>query len=540
MKLSSRLILIVAAVVLGLSAVSGFAVYKIRETMLEERKAGMSILLQLAARQVGRYQEMEKSGKLSRDEAQRAALEAMRGLSKGDNYVFVRGGENFTTMLAHPDSRFEGKVSDGGFLPGGKKKVLTGYLETVEKQEVGFLFNTSKRPGGEVDLPKVNGVTKVPGWNWLIGTGVFLEDIDASFRLYVIEFAAFGVLLVFTVIGLAVALVKGIYRGVGGEPAYVAEVARAIAQGNLGHTLRTPAPAGSLLATVDEMRQNLGTMVHQIKDGADTLAAACASLSGLMGQINGVAQNSSSSTGSAAAAIEEMTVSIGLISETARNTEALSHKSSELAGNGETLVRNLTSEMAEISRQVGDSSARITELVSRTQEIGGITREIAEIADQTNLLALNAAIEAARAGEQGRGFAVVADEVRKLAERTAQATGRISGMIRNIQTDTAAVVDSMQAVSPQVARGVEIASEAGRSLEAIRNETRVTLENLREVSHSTAEQKGATEDIARSVEQIAQMVDSMAASVNSANERVGALEALSTVLRQSVQRFRVG
>ena len=512
MKLSSRLILIVAAVVLGLSAVSGFAVYKIRETMLEERKAGMSILLQLAARQVGRYQEMEKSGKLSRDEAQRAALEAMRGLSKGDNYVFVRGGENFTTMLAHPDSRFEGKVSDGGFLPGGKKKVLTGYLETLEKQEVGFLFNTSKRPGGEVDLPKVNGVTKVPGWNWLIGTGVFLEDIDASFRLYVIEFAAFGVLLVFTVIGLAVALVKGIYRGVGGEPAYVAEVARAIAQGNLGHTLRTPAPAGSLLATVDEMRQNLGTMVHQIKDGADTLAAACASLSGLMGQINGVAQNSSSSTGSAAAAIEEMTVSIGLISETARNTEALSHKSSELAGNGETLVRNLTSEMAEISRQVGDSSARITELVSRTQEIGGITREIAEIADQTNLL----------------------------AERTAQATGRISGMIRNIQTDTAAVVDSMQAVSPQVARGVEIASEAGRSLEAIRNETGVTLENLREVSHSTAEQKGATEDIARSVEQIAQMVDSMAASVNSANERVGALEALSTVLRQSVQRFRVG
>ena len=113
-------------------------------------------------------------------------------------------------------------------------------------------------------------------------------------------------------------------------------------------------------------------------------------------------------------------------------------------------------------------------------------------------------------------------------------------MIRNIQTDTAAVVDSMQAVSPQVARGVEIASEAGRSLEAIRNETGVTLENLREVSHSTAEQKGATEDIARSVEQIAQMVDSMAASVNSANERVGALEALSTVLRQSVQRFRVG
>ena len=540
MKLSSRLILIVAVVVLGLSAVSGFAVYKIRETMLEERKAGMSILLQLAARQAGRYQEMEKSGKLTRDEAQRAALEALRGLSKGDNYVFVRGGENFTTMLAHPDSRFEGKVSDGGFLPGGQKKVLTGYLEAVETKEVGFLFNTSKRPGGEVDLPKVNGVTKVPGWNWLIGTGVFLEDIDASFRAYVIEFAIFGVFLVLTVIGLAVALAKGIYRGVGGEPAYVAEVARAIAQGNLNHTLRTPAVPGSLLATVEEMRQNLGGMVNQIKDGADTLGAACAALSGLMGQINGVAQNSSSATGSAAAAIEEMTVSIGLISDTARTTEELSRQSSGLASNGESLVRQMTEEMAAISRQVGDSSGRITELVVRTQEIGGITREIAEIADQTNLLALNAAIEAARAGEQGRGFAVVADEVRKLAERTAQATGRITGMIRNIQTDTAAVVDSMHSVAPQVARGVEIAGEAGRALEAIRHESGLTLDNLRDVSHSTAEQKGATEDIARSVEQIAQMVDSMAASVNSANASVAALEQLSAVLRQSVQRFQVG
>ena len=539
MKLSSRLILIVVAVVLGLGAVSGFAVYLIRETMLEERQAGMSILLQLAASQAKRYQEMEKSGKLSRDEAQQLALEALRGLSKGDNYIFVRGGDRFTTMLAHPDRRFEGKVSDGGFLPGGKKKVLEGYVEATEKNEVGFLFNTSKRPGGEVDLPKVNGVTRVPDWNWLIGTGVFLEDIDARFKVYVIEFAAFGVFMVLAVIGLAVALAKGIFQSVGGEPGYVAEVAKAIAQGNLVRAVHTKIPEGSLLETIDGMRENLAAMVNQIQDGARTLSSACTALGGQMDQINGVAHDSSSSTGAAAAAIEEMTVSIGLISETAHSTEGGARKSSDLATSGEGLVKRLASEMGEVSRQVGDSSARITELVARTQEIGGITREIAEIADQTNLLALNAAIEAARAGEQGRGFAVVADEVRKLAERTAQATGRITGMIRNIQTDTAAVVDSMQAVAPQVARGVEIAGEAGHALEAIRSEAGVTLQNLSEVSHSTAEQKGATEDIARSVEQIAQMVDSMAASVNSANESVHSLEQLSGVLRQSVQRFQV-
>ena len=540
MKLSSKLIMIVAAIVIGLGAVSTFSVYKIRETMLEERQAGMSILLQLSARQVARYQEMEKSGKLSREEAQKAALEALRGLSKGDNYIFVRGGDRFTTMLVHPDARFEGKVSDGGFLPGGKKKVLDGYLEGLEKAEVAFMFNTSKRPGGgQVDLPKVNGVTKVPDWNWLIGTGVFLEDIDERFRVYVLEFAAFDALLLLAVIGLAVGLAKGIYRSVGGEPAYVADVARRIAQGDLTQSAQLKAPDGSLLAIIEEMRLNLGTMVAQIKDGATTLSSASLALVEQMQQINTVAEHSSNATGSAAAAIEQMTVSIGQISDTATQTEQLSQKSADLAGSGESLVSRLTTEMGLISRQVGDSSTRITDLVARTQEIGGIAREISEIADQTNLLALNAAIEAARAGEQGRGFAVVADEVRKLAERTGQATDRITGMIRNIQTDTAAVVESMQEVSPQVARGVQIAGEAGQSLVDIRSEAHATLGNLRDVANSTSEQKGATEDIARSVEQIATMVDSMAVSVNSANASVRSLEQLAETLRDSVMRFRV-
>ena len=540
MKLSSKLILIIAAVVLGLGAVSAMAVFKLRSTMIEERQAGMSILLQLAARQVGRYQEMEKAGTLSREDAQKAALEGLRGLNKGDNYIFVRGGDRFTTMMVHPDSRFVGKVSDGGFLPGGKKKVLDGYLESLEKAEVAFLFNSSKRPGGgDAELPKVNAVTKVSDWNWLIGTGVFLEDVDQRFHEYALEFAAFNILLLLAVIALAVTLAKGIYRSVGGEPAYVAEIARNIARGDLTQVSQLKLEEGSLLAIIEEMRVNLSTMVSQIKDGATTLSGACVSLVSQMQQINTVAQNSSSATGSAAAVIEEMTVSIGQISDTATHTERLSQKSSDLAGSGEVLVSRLTTEMELISRQVGDSSTRISDLVARTLEIGGITREISEIADQTNLLALNAAIEAARAGEQGRGFAVVADEVRKLAERTVLATGRITGMIRNIQTDTSAVVDSMQAVTPQVARGVEIAGDAGKSLIAIKGEAGTTLENLRDVANSTAEQKGATEDIARSVEQIANMVDSMAASVDTANQSVRSLEALADVLRDSVMRFKV-
>jgi methyl-accepting chemotaxis protein len=202
-------------------------------------------------------------------------------------------------------------------------------------------------------------------------------------------------------------------------------------------------------------------------------------------------------------------------------------------------VRQATSDLQEVAAQVGDASRRIEELEARSREIGGIANVIAEIADQTNLLALNAAIEAARAGEQGRGFAVVADEVRKLAERTAEATHQITAMIDGIQNDTTAVVASMQAVTPQVAKGVETAHGAAETLRQINAEAGATLENVREVAHSTSEQSIASDNIAANVESIARMTDEMAVSVGAANQTVQSLENLSVQLRESVARFHV-
>jgi methyl-accepting chemotaxis protein/methyl-accepting chemotaxis protein-3 (ribose and galactose sensor receptor) len=391
-----------------------------------------------------------------------------------------------------------------------------------------------------VEVPKISAILRVPDWNWVVGSGVFVDDVDKAFWRYFMQFVLIGAIVFVGVVSLAFWLARGIYRSIGGEPAYAAQVAQSIAGGDLSQTIAVgKGDSTSLLAAMSVMQQNLRSMISGIQRGATTLNGAAESLTGQMTQINNAAQQSADATGATAASIEQMAVSVGHISDNAKESEVKSQRSASLAATGEAHARQVAEELNQVALQVGDASTRIEGLVERTREIGGIANVIKEIADQTNLLALNAAIEAARAGEQGRGFAVVADEVRKLADRTSHATGQITGMIQAIQDDTTAVVGSMHTVTPQVTKGVETANNAAATLREINTEANATLMNFREVANSTSEQSTASDNVAGSVEKIAQMIEEMANSVNSANQNVLTLEHLAEELRDSVSRFRV-
>ena len=538
MKLSRRLGLIVACAILGLVLVAGFALKTLRDTMLEDRRQEIQSVLGLATKQVAYFQSLEQSGKLNHEEAQARAVEALSSLRDGKKkYLWAR--TSGALGLVHPNPDVIGKVDWGATLANGKSN-FQHYLDTLTTTDFAYFDDMVKRPGSDAPVPKINGVTKVAGWDWIVGYGLFADDIDNAFRSLAWHFLLIGLLVLAGVSGIAFAMARSIYRRLGGEPDYAVAVARAIAAGDLSQQLETRPDDGSLLAAISQMQGSLRQMIDGIQDGAVRLGQAASSLTDQMAQISEASRQSADATTSTAAAIEELSVSVDHISGSARETEVNSTRSSALAADGEALVNRASQTIQAVSDQIAEASGQIESLLERSREIGGIAGVIKEIADQTNLLALNAAIEAARAGEQGRGFAVVADEVRKLAERTTQATGQITSMIGTIQADTGSVVRSMQAVTPRVADGVEMAGQAAAALREINHGAAITLDKVRDVANATAEQSHASTSVAQNVERIAQMVEESADSVRAANTNVHALAQLAGELRASVSSFRLG
>ena len=249
--------------------------------------------------------------------------------------------------------------------------------------------------------------------------------------------------------------------------------------------------------------------------------------------------NQSEAAASMAASVEQMTVSINHISERARDTQTVSTQTGDLSREGAAVVRRSADEMEQIADSVNQSAESVRKLGEQSKEIAHIVSVIKDIADQTNLLALNAAIEAARAGEQGRGFAVVADEVRKLSEKTAGSTSEIAGMIDAIAAGTQEAVGTMERGVTKVGAGVALAREAGESINRIEAGSGRVLEAVNDISGALREQSQASNDIAKHVERIAQMSEENSIAVKETANASHSLESLAGALQRSISRFRV-
>ncbi|HJW23554.1 MAG TPA: PAS domain-containing methyl-accepting chemotaxis protein [Rhodocyclaceae bacterium] len=296
---------------------------------------------------------------------------------------------------------------------------------------------------------------------------------------------------------------------------------------------------GAIARKADKFVSSTQAMLQGVSDVAGQVKYAAEQVNGEVKGIHQAALEQSQATSAAAAAVEEVTVSIGEVAAHAETTRETAEATGAVSQEGVRVTQSASATIQALADTVQQSAEHVESLGVRSEEISRIASVIKEIADQTNLLALNAAIEAARAGEAGRGFAVVADEVRKLAERTAKATQEIDLMIRTIQEETGTAVAGMRDGARQVAEGVNLAGATEQSLSRINEEMAATVQMVADISQASSGQAAAMNELGKDLEQVAAMTEQNVAAVAQATAMVGYLEGVVQRMRQAVHQYGI-
>ena len=297
----------------------------------------------------------------------------------------------------------------------------------------------------------------------------------------------------------------------------------------------TGAIADSINYSIDQLR----SLVQTINNSAVQVASAAQETQSTAMHLAEASEHQAQEIAGASAAVNEMAVSIDQVSANAAESAAVAERAVAIANKGAEVVQATIHGMDTIREQIQETSKRIKRLGESSQEIGDIVSLINDIADQTNILALNAAIQASMAGEAGRGFAVVADEVQRLAERSAAATKQIETLVKTIQTDTNEAVISMEATTAEVVKGARLAQDAGVALEEIENVSKTLADLIQNISNAARQQAASAGHISNTMNVIQEITSQTSAGTTATARSIGNLAEMAQEMRNSVAGFRL-
>jgi methyl-accepting chemotaxis protein len=535
-SLKGRLTLSVLVALIGLIALGTFEIVHLRGQLLADRKATLQAAVDIAMTTVKEFQAKESRGELSRDEAQKQAKDVLRSMRYlGDEYFYTYDSKGMGIM--HPvRPEYVGKPHWDRQDKSGAYTIRNMIGAALDKS--GFVETQTPRPGSDVQVPKLHFLLHFQPWDWVIGTGLYIDDLDTLFYAQVRNAAIVIGLILLTVGLVAWSMARAILAQIGGEPAEAQAAMGKVAAGDLTVSLGA-VRRDSLLGELDNLVQSLRMMMGEITQGAGQVASSARQIADTSAEVALAAESETESTQAMAAAMEELTVSITHVSDNADETQRYASTAADLATQGERSVETVAENISTMASTVSNAAEKVRTLSANTQEVARIASVIKDIAGQTNLLALNAAIEAARAGEQGRGFAVVADEVRVLAERTEKATVEISGVVERIQNETVITAKAMDAALPEAEMARSTASQTTELLHRIADGSRSAQGLVRDVAASTREQSEASNALAQQVERIANQVEHTGHSMSITAQAAHSLLETAQSLKVATERFRI-
>ncbi|PTD97993.1 methyl-accepting chemotaxis protein [Pseudothauera lacus] len=412
--------------------------------------------------------------------------ELLRAQVPGDGVAFLLHRDG--TILAHPDSRF--------------------VFKPVTELSSGLAATTLLEAGNRMIEVEIDGTgyfvvaSAVADSEWIFATAMQRDVVMAPLRSLLLALLAGIAVIIVVAATLASAVLSRMLQGL----MRVRDALREIAAGKGDLSSRLPVgredEIGQVASAFNTFIERLHTMFSSLNAEAARLAGGVRELEGTMQTIAAESEQLSDTSSANAATIEQITVAVAHIAENAGDADRLMHEIGRLSEDGAARVGNAASNAERTMSEVEALSSILERLEANSSRISGVVNVIKEIADQTNLLALNAAIEAARAGEQGRGFAVVADEVRKLAERTSSATLEIAGTINEVREETGNAARGMGATTAEVRTSVDLSRAAAAQIRGIQSELATVIERVGEIALSTREQTNATTVMAQSTEQM--------------------------------------
>lgn len=487
----------------------------------------------------GHYQQMQKSGTLSKQEAQQLALEAVKQLRYRDvEYFWIN--DSHPTMIMHPiNPALDGTSLTDYKDPNGLRLFVEFVKVAQADSSGGYVPYLWPKVGSNAPVPKISYVRLLEDWDWIIGTGVYTDDVWQEFLSKATELIIVTGLLLILMVILNVLIVRSIRQPL----SKISYTMRNISRGEGDLTQRLPESGKDELTDIaiafNYFVEQIQTVVRETQNTVGMLEGLSSQVVDISARSTRLTELQLEQTDQSATASNEMSLTIQEVAANAERAAGAAKEADKNAQCGLESMQQTQASIVQLASNILQSSEVINLLREDTEAISSVLEVIRSIAEQTNLLALNAAIEAARAGEQGRGFAVVADEVRTLASRSQQSTEEIYQIITKLQEQAVNAVKAMDDNAKSSEDTAATAATAMESIAAIRQSSSTINEMNLSIASAVEEQSVAANEVSANIVRIADASNQVVSNMQETTSAVEKLKDNASTLVQLIQRFKV-